>query len=82
MHDERIDERLSDEELELFVQYLHRFAHHEVDVFLNLEVGHPAYPVYVTFGQDYPPIGEASDCRRPFADRRRPTSAAGPENAG
>ncbi|MFF9351651.1 hypothetical protein [Streptomyces sp. NPDC014734] len=69
------DERLSDEELELFVQYLHRFANHDVDIFLNLEAGDPEHPVYVTFCRDYPPFGEASDFRRPFADRRQSTSA-------
>ncbi|MER7960013.1 hypothetical protein [Streptomyces sp. NPDC096030] len=68
------NERLSDEELALFVQYLHRFANHDVGVFLNLEVGHPEHPVYVAFGRDYPPVGEASDYRRPFADRRQVTS--------
>lgn len=73
MHDKRYGERLSDEELELFVQYLHRFAHHDVDIFLNLEVGDPEYPVYVTFGRDYPPVGEASDYRRPFAGRQQST---------
>ncbi|MGW4743626.1 hypothetical protein ACWEPR_02325 [Streptomyces sp. NPDC004290] len=37
MHNERHDERLSDEELELFVQYLHRFANHELDIGLSLK---------------------------------------------
>ncbi|MFF5763029.1 hypothetical protein ACFY8F_10890 [Streptomyces tanashiensis] len=68
------NERLSDEELDLFVQYLHRFANHDVDIFLGLEVGHPEHPVYVAFGRDYQPVGEASDYRRPFADRRQMTS--------
>ncbi|GGY66224.1 hypothetical protein [Streptomyces omiyaensis] len=31
MRDERLDEPLSDEELELFVPYPHRFAHHDVE---------------------------------------------------
>ncbi|MFJ3782298.1 hypothetical protein [Streptomyces sp. NPDC090093] len=55
MGEKRLDERLSDEELELFVQYLHRFANHDVDISLNLEVGDPDSPVYVMFGRDYPP---------------------------
>ncbi|MFI1655507.1 hypothetical protein ACH4ZU_11460 [Streptomyces sp. NPDC020472] len=76
MHDERHDERLSDEELELFVQYLHRFANHDVDIFLTLEVGDAEHPVYVLFGRDHPPVGEASDYRRPFADRRQTTSTS------
>ncbi|MBT2440308.1 hypothetical protein J7E93_09335 [Streptomyces sp. ISL-36] len=82
MDDERLDERLSDEELELFVQYLHRFANHDVDIFLNLEVGDPEHPVYVIFGRDYPPVGEAVDYRRPFADRRQVTSKSGGDGGG
>ncbi|MEV8451049.1 hypothetical protein AB0467_00225 [Streptomyces sp. NPDC052095] len=81
MHEERHDERLSGEELELFVQYLHRFANHEVDVFLDLEVGDPEYPVYVTFLRGEPPGRDASDFRRPFADRR-PSSAADANGGG
>ncbi|MFF0479028.1 hypothetical protein [Streptomyces sp. NPDC004284] len=45
MRDELLDERLSDEELGLFTQYLHRFANHDVDIFLNLEVGDPEHPI-------------------------------------
>ncbi|MFF7436650.1 hypothetical protein [Streptomyces sp. NPDC008122] len=74
MHDERLDERLSDEELELFVQYLHRFANYDVDISVRMEAGDPEHPVYVLFGRDYPPVGEVSDYRRPFADRRQVTS--------
>ncbi|MFF8692399.1 hypothetical protein ACF08W_09335 [Streptomyces sp. NPDC015144] len=74
MHNERHDEPLSDEELELFIQYLHRFANHDVDICARVEAGYPKFPVYVVFGRDYPPIGEASDYHRPFAGRRRPTS--------
>lgn len=59
------DERLSDEEWEVFVQDLHRFAAHDVDIFLNLEVGDPEHPVHVMFGRDCPPVGDASLCRRP-----------------
>ncbi|MBZ9595677.1 hypothetical protein K7B06_11265 [Streptomyces erythrochromogenes] len=74
MHNERHDERLSDDELKLFIQYMHRYANHDLDIFQLLEVGNPEFPVYVVFGRDYPPIGEASDYRRPFAERRQPTS--------
>ncbi|MEU7122920.1 hypothetical protein [Streptomyces zaomyceticus] len=45
-----------------------------MDTFLALEAGDTENPVYVMFGRDYPPVGDASDYRRPFADRRRPTS--------
>ncbi|MEV7371112.1 hypothetical protein AB0O51_09530 [Streptomyces sp. NPDC090301] len=76
MYNERHDERLSGEELELFVQYLHRFANHDVDICLALEAGDADNPVYVMFGRDYPPVGDASDYRRPFAHRRQPTSTA------
>ncbi|WP_432062240.1 hypothetical protein [Streptomyces sp. S1] len=82
MGEKRLDERLSDEELELFVQYLHRFANHDVDIFLNLEVGDPDSPVYVMFGRDYPPVGDASDYRRPFADRRRAASESDIDDGG
>ncbi|MGW8764061.1 hypothetical protein ACWGN5_16310 [Streptomyces sp. NPDC055815] len=71
MHNERFGERLSDEELELFVQYLHRLAHHDVDICVRMEAGYPEHPVYVSFVRDYPPVGEASDYPRPFAGRRR-----------
>ncbi|MFH8838977.1 hypothetical protein [Streptomyces sp. NPDC017868] len=74
MHNERLDEPLSDEELELFVQYLHRFANHDVDISVRMEAGDPEHPVYVLFGRDYPPVGDASDYPRPFADRRRSAS--------
>lgn len=77
MHNERLDERLSDGELELFVQYLHRFANHDVDIFVRMEAGDPEHPVYVLFGRDYPPVGDASDYPRPFAGRRRSTSTGG-----
>ncbi|MET9891934.1 hypothetical protein ABZZ47_17220 [Streptomyces sp. NPDC006465] len=51
MRNERHDERLSDAELELFLQYLHRFANHDVDQFANMQVGDPEYPVYVSFSR-------------------------------
>ncbi|MER5714669.1 hypothetical protein [Streptomyces sp. NPDC002132] len=51
MRDERHDERLSDEELELFLQYLHRFANHDLDLFALMQVGDPAHPAYVSFSR-------------------------------
>ncbi|MFC9732538.1 hypothetical protein ACFWGM_21595 [Streptomyces roseolus] len=74
MREERFDEPLPDEELKLFTQSLHRFANHDVDIFLNVEVGDPEHPVYVTSGRGRPPIGNALDYRRPFAGRRQVTS--------
>ncbi|MFD0367728.1 hypothetical protein [Streptomyces sp. NPDC127114] len=74
MHNEQHDERLSDDELKLFIQYLHRYANHDLDLFQLLEVGDPEHPVYVVFSRDYPPVAEASDYQRPFAERRPPTS--------
>ncbi|MER5400900.1 hypothetical protein AB0M19_13125 [Streptomyces sp. NPDC051920] len=51
MRNERHDEALSKAELELFLQYLHRFANHDVDQFANMQVGDPEYPVYVSFSR-------------------------------
>ncbi|MFI8914425.1 hypothetical protein ACIGW4_22790 [Streptomyces sp. NPDC053513] len=82
MHNERLDEPLSDEELKLFIQYLHRFANHDVDIFLSMEVGYPEHPVYMVLGRDYPPVGDASDYRRPFTDRRQTTSTPGLVDGG
>ncbi|MFD5933587.1 hypothetical protein [Streptomyces sp. NPDC060333] len=76
------DEKLSDDELELFVQYLHRFAKHDLDIFLNLELGDPEHPVYVTFSRDYPPIGEVSDFRRPVLKRPQATSQSDSSDGG
>ncbi len=83
MHNERHDERLSDEELGLFIQYMHRFANHYVDAFLNQEVGYPEYPVYVTFSRaPEPGIDVSSVHRRPFTDRRRTTSTTDINDGG
>ncbi|QNS04298.1 hypothetical protein [Streptomyces xanthii] len=49
MRDERHDEALSGDEWELFLQYLHRFARHDVDLFAMLEAGDPEHPCFVTF---------------------------------
>jgi hypothetical protein len=68
MRDEGRDERLSDDELKVFVRYLHRYANHDLDVFQLLEVGDPEYPVYVSFRRDPEPGIDASAYRRPFAD--------------
>ncbi|MGW8330972.1 hypothetical protein ACWGLE_24120 [Streptomyces sp. NPDC055897] len=82
MHEDRLDERLSDEELELFTQYLHRFANYDVDVFLNLVVGSREHPVYVNFCRAPSPLWDVSDYMRPFADRQPPTSNTDINDAG
>ncbi|UNO42278.1 hypothetical protein [Streptomyces sp. MST-110588] len=65
MRDERFEERLSAEEMELFFQYLHRFCRHDLDLFALLEAGDPQYPAYVTFSRD-PMTGVDPDAyRRP-----------------
>ncbi|MFG2945683.1 hypothetical protein [Streptomyces adustus] len=51
MRNERHDEPLSKAELELFVQYLHRFANHELDLFADMQVGDPEHPAYVSFSR-------------------------------
>lgn len=65
MRNERHDEPLSGEELELFLQYLHRFARHDVDLFALLEVGDPADPRYVTLTSEPAPGVDRSAYRRP-----------------
>ncbi|GGU56892.1 hypothetical protein GCM10010211_22000 [Streptomyces albospinus] len=64
MRDDRHDQPLSSEELELFLQYLHRFARHDVDLFVLLEVGDPAYPCYVTLARDPAPGTDRAAYRR------------------
>ena len=51
MRNERHDEPLSGEELELLLQLLHRFARHELDLFALMEVGDREHPAYVSFGR-------------------------------
>ncbi|MEY2246494.1 hypothetical protein AB8A21_26760 [Streptomyces sp. BF23-18] len=51
MRNERHDEPLSKAELELFLQYLHRLANHDVDQFALMQVGDSEYPVYVSFSR-------------------------------
>ncbi len=65
VRNERHDEPLSGEELELFLQYLHRFARHDLDLFALLEVGDPEYPAYLSFGRDPEPGIDSSAYRRP-----------------
>jgi len=65
MRNERHEERLSDEELELFLQYLHRFANHDLDLFALMEVGDPDHPAYVSFSRTPVPGTDASAYRRP-----------------
>ncbi|KOX01418.1 MULTISPECIES: hypothetical protein [unclassified Streptomyces] len=52
MRNERHGVRLSREEMELFLQYLHRFANHDLDLFALMEVGAPENPAYVTFARE------------------------------
>ncbi len=73
MRNERHDEPLSGEELEVFLQFLHRFARDELDLFALMEVGDAKHPAYVSFGRDPQPgvepsavaqLGEGSDIHR------------------
>ncbi|MET9644248.1 hypothetical protein ACFZB6_26150 [Streptomyces syringium] len=52
MRNERLNEPLSGEELEAFVQYLHRFCKHDLDLFTTMEAGDPDYPAYVTLTRE------------------------------
>ncbi|MFF4588961.1 hypothetical protein [Streptomyces sp. NPDC001388] len=65
MRDDRRDEPLSDDELELFLQYLHRFAQHDVDQFALLEVGDPGRPCYVVLSRAPVPGTDRAAYRRP-----------------
>jgi uncharacterized short protein YbdD (DUF466 family) len=65
MRNERHDEPLSAEELELFLQYLHRFARHDLDLCALMAVGDPEYPAYVSIRRDPEPGVEVSAYRRP-----------------
>ncbi|BAU83979.1 hypothetical protein SLA_3065 [Streptomyces laurentii] len=68
-HDERHGLRLSDDELKPFVQYPHRYADHDPDLFALLEVGDPERPAYVSLRRDPEPGLDISAYRRPFTDR-------------
>ncbi|MFJ9821352.1 hypothetical protein ACIRU3_40070 [Streptomyces sp. NPDC101151] len=65
MRNDRHDEPLSGDELELFVQYLHRFAQHDVELFTLLEVGDPAHPCCVALTRDPVPGTDRAAYRRP-----------------
>ncbi|MFI8850496.1 hypothetical protein [Streptomyces sp. 891-h] len=65
MRNDRHDEPLSAEELELFLQYLHRFARHDVDLSLLLEAGDPDHPCFVTLSRDPVPGIDQAAYRRP-----------------
>ncbi|MFB0632260.1 hypothetical protein [Streptomyces sp. AB3(2024)] len=65
MRDERHDEPLSEDELELFIQYLHRYAIHDLDQWLHLRVGHEEHPVYVSLSGKPDPEADPSVYRRP-----------------
>ncbi|MEV2210949.1 hypothetical protein AB0H86_05510 [Streptomyces sp. NPDC050997] len=69
MRNDRHDEPLSDEELVLFLQYLHRFADHDVDQFALMEVGDAEYPCYVTISRALEPGIDRAVYRRPEPDR-------------
>ncbi|MET7988525.1 MULTISPECIES: hypothetical protein [unclassified Streptomyces] len=65
MRNERHDEPLSKAELELFLQYLHRFANHDLDLFALMQVGDSEDPVYVSFSRT-PEVGVDPEAyRRP-----------------
>lgn len=65
MRNERHDEPLSDVELELFFQYLHRYAIHDLDQWLHLRVGEADHPVYVTLDRKPAPAADPSAYLRP-----------------
>ncbi|MFE2554359.1 hypothetical protein ACFXGI_38510 [Streptomyces sp. NPDC059355] len=65
MRNERHDEPLSDDEMELFIQYLHRYTIHHLDQWLNLQVGPEDFPVYVTLSRMPEPDVDLSVYRRP-----------------
>ncbi|PNE39491.1 hypothetical protein AOB60_24410 [Streptomyces noursei] len=65
MRDERHDEPLSGEELELFLQYLHRFARHDVDLYALMEVGDPADSRCMALTSEPAPGVDRSAYRRP-----------------
>ncbi|MGW7460346.1 hypothetical protein [Streptomyces sp. NPDC054797] len=65
MRNERHDEPLSDDEVEIFIQYLHRYAIHDLDQWEQLRVGHEESPVYVTLSVKPAPETDPSVYRRP-----------------
>ncbi|MFB7977624.1 hypothetical protein [Streptomyces vinaceus] len=65
MRNERHDEPLTDNEMELFLQYLHRYAIHDLDQWLALQVGPEKFPVYVTLSRALEPGVDPSFYRRP-----------------
>ncbi|WRZ95547.1 hypothetical protein OHB54_45025 [Streptomyces sp. NBC_01007] len=56
---------MSDAQLELFLQYQHRFANHELDLFALIQVGDPEHPACVTFARDPRAGVDTSAYRRP-----------------
>ncbi|WP_406350214.1 hypothetical protein [Streptomyces sp. NBC_00658] len=65
MRNDRHDEPLSNEELGLFLQYLHRFAQHNIDLFALMEVGDPEYPCYMALTRTSEPRTDPAAYRRP-----------------
>ncbi|MET8788321.1 MULTISPECIES: hypothetical protein [unclassified Streptomyces] len=65
MGNERHDEPLSRAELELFLQYLHRFANHDLDLFALMQAGDHDDPVYVSFSRKLEAGVDREAYRRP-----------------
>ncbi|UQI47895.1 hypothetical protein M1P56_27940 [Streptomyces sp. HU2014] len=65
MRNERHQEPLSNQELEIFFQYLHRFCKHDLDLFVTLEAGDPDNPAYVTITRHPAPGVDQDAYRRP-----------------
>ncbi len=65
MRGERHDEPLSGEELDFFFQYLHRYAIHDLDQWLNLRVGSEEFPAYVTLSRAPTPGADPAAYLRP-----------------
>ncbi|MFJ8387697.1 hypothetical protein ACIQ9Q_24855 [Streptomyces sp. NPDC094438] len=65
MRNERHDEPLSPGELELLLQYLHRFCNHDLDLFALMDVGYPDHPAFVTLARAPSPGVDRKAYRRP-----------------
>lgn len=65
MRNDRHDEPLSAGELELFLQYLHRFANHDIDLLVLMEVGDPDRPCYMSLSRTPAPGVDPAAHRRP-----------------
>lgn len=65
VRNERHDGPPSEQELESFFQYLHRFCKHELDLFATIEAGDPDYPAFVTITRSPAPGVDQDAYRRP-----------------